>query len=517
MITPIRIVKDHNQMEDAVNIVSPDMRYHNSQMDIGEICKVVTYPDVIPGRYAVSNYGNVYDIKSDKLMNTYINNKGYGRVDLNLVENSIKQSGLILKHRLVAHEFIPKTEDDIENKRSIVNHIDETPSNCDVDNLEWVNYKENSNHSVNYKDTLFNYDEITTVCQGLLQRKPFKQILTEINKPYSIETIGIISDIGNKKIYNQISDSYFKEPIRYRPRGLDEVVSINKNKINSTINNLKINVTRQYKEREISPDMFSNIYMAFITGTAKYKMYEKFNIENSQRNNMILDFIQNKISNDIKYCVSNNIKYDSNKMSLSGYEELIHIVEKYELRTTSIFTEEQVHFICKQMLTKVSFKTILNELNIEFNPNTSASLSRIALKKAYVEISDLYFAKPIRYSTIRQDSLSDEELHKVGKALEEGKSYSEICDILGWENNDNNRNNISKYAGGHRGQHILKNYNIQKRRKLIDRTEYEEQVIRYLKDGYSIKEIYDKMNHIPGTYDQIRVWIGSIKKKLNKN
>lgn len=47
-----------------------------------------------------------------------------------------------LVHRLVGEAFIPK----IENK-DFINHIDGNPKNNHVSNLEWCNYKENSNHA----------------------------------------------------------------------------------------------------------------------------------------------------------------------------------------------------------------------------------------------------------------------------------------------------------------------------------------------------------------------------------
>ncbi|WP_294582997.1 NUMOD4 motif-containing HNH endonuclease [uncultured Staphylococcus sp.] len=47
-----------------------------------------------------------------------------------------------LVHRLVALAFIPTVEG-----KSCINHIDGNPRNNNVDNLEWCDHKENTNHA----------------------------------------------------------------------------------------------------------------------------------------------------------------------------------------------------------------------------------------------------------------------------------------------------------------------------------------------------------------------------------
>lgn len=47
-----------------------------------------------------------------------------------------------LVHRLVANAFLPRIYG-----KDCVNHIDGNPKNNNVGNLEWCNYKENSNHA----------------------------------------------------------------------------------------------------------------------------------------------------------------------------------------------------------------------------------------------------------------------------------------------------------------------------------------------------------------------------------
>ena len=90
------------------------------------------------GTYSVSNYGEVRNNKTGKLMKQNKNEKGYLR--LGLRKNG--KTKYMRVHRLVAQAFIPNPE----NKPD-VNHIDFDKENNCVNNLEWVTCKENNNHS----------------------------------------------------------------------------------------------------------------------------------------------------------------------------------------------------------------------------------------------------------------------------------------------------------------------------------------------------------------------------------
>lgn len=91
------------------------------------------------GVYSVSNYGEVRNNKTGKLMKPRKNETGYLRI--NLTKNGKPKCMRV--HRLVAQAFIPNPENKPE-----VNHIDFNRENNCVSNLEWVTNQENTQYSV---------------------------------------------------------------------------------------------------------------------------------------------------------------------------------------------------------------------------------------------------------------------------------------------------------------------------------------------------------------------------------
>lgn len=98
------------------------------------------------GLYEVSSYGRVRSFDKYDSMNRFYEGRilklfadrlGYLRAQL--YSNSKRKSFLV--HRLVAEAFIPNPDNLPQ-----VNHIDENPSNDNVDNLEWCSAKYNSNY-----------------------------------------------------------------------------------------------------------------------------------------------------------------------------------------------------------------------------------------------------------------------------------------------------------------------------------------------------------------------------------
>lgn len=87
--------------------------------------------------YLISDDGQVFSVRSNRVLKPQISSTGYYRVELNMY--GIYQKELV--HRLVAECFIPNP-----NNYPVVNHKDENPLNNHVDNLEWCTYKYNSNY-----------------------------------------------------------------------------------------------------------------------------------------------------------------------------------------------------------------------------------------------------------------------------------------------------------------------------------------------------------------------------------
>lgn len=124
--------------------------------------------------YAVSNYGNVMNINTKKILSPQ--DRGYLTITLHNVSNTRGNKGYRKQykiHRLVARYFI----DNPENK-PYVNHKDGNKHNNHVDNLEWVTESENTIHA--YKT-------------GLIPvQKPIKA--TNLDNPSIIEVFESLSE-----------------------------------------------------------------------------------------------------------------------------------------------------------------------------------------------------------------------------------------------------------------------------------------------------------------------------------
>lgn len=143
-------------------------------MDKKEVWKdVVGYE----GYYQVSSLGRVKGVDriikakfinhetqkvNGKILKPFTNKHGYVRVSLTINQKVNKFS----VHRLVAQAFIPNPE----NKPQ-VNHKDEKRDNNNVDNLEWVTVKENSNYGTLPKQRSIRKSKpVISVSEGGLMR-----------------------------------------------------------------------------------------------------------------------------------------------------------------------------------------------------------------------------------------------------------------------------------------------------------------------------------------------------------
>lgn len=89
--------------------------------------------------YTIDIDGNVFSKRKNKFLKQTINKYGYCKVKLQ--KNKYKK--LYSVHRLVAETFI-----DNPNNYPCVNHIDSNKTNNNIKNLEWVTYKQNTEHAI---------------------------------------------------------------------------------------------------------------------------------------------------------------------------------------------------------------------------------------------------------------------------------------------------------------------------------------------------------------------------------
>lgn len=90
------------------------------------------------GLFSVSNFGNIRNEKTGRVLKLYKNKRGYCLVSLYHKRNNRKTYRV---HRLVAEAFIPNP-----NNYPYINHKDENPSNNRVDNLEWCTPQYNATY-----------------------------------------------------------------------------------------------------------------------------------------------------------------------------------------------------------------------------------------------------------------------------------------------------------------------------------------------------------------------------------
>lgn len=134
--------------------------------------------------YMISNTGEVYSKKNDKILKTTISKTGYHQITLR--KHGIAYCFKI--HRLVATAFIPNP-----NEYPIINHIDGNKLNNNYLNLEWCTYSYNTIHA---------YDN--GLAKAMCGVDNPRSILTE-NDVRLIRELYIPGKIGKRKISKMLN------------------------------------------------------------------------------------------------------------------------------------------------------------------------------------------------------------------------------------------------------------------------------------------------------------------------
>mgnify|MGYP005714500305 CR=1 FL=1 len=94
--------------------------------------------------YLINQQGQVYSLKSKRVLSASKTGTGYFSVDL----SNKGQSARHAIHRLVAQAFIPNP-----NNYPVVDHIDRNKTNNDISNLRWITHSGNRRNSIRPKTT----------------------------------------------------------------------------------------------------------------------------------------------------------------------------------------------------------------------------------------------------------------------------------------------------------------------------------------------------------------------------
>ena len=149
-----------------------------------QYARLTDYPN-----YAVSNFGNVLNIKTQRILNLSDNGLGYNIACLS--KNGITKTFRV--NRLVALYFI-----DNPNDYKCVDHIDRNRANNNINNLRWVSNSQNSRNIKKrgqiVKDKLCNSWQVRIKKKCQLYLKSFKS-LAEAEKHLKEKILEVDCDI----------------------------------------------------------------------------------------------------------------------------------------------------------------------------------------------------------------------------------------------------------------------------------------------------------------------------------
>lgn len=103
---------------------------YNQEEYFDEMWKESSLPEVM-----VSDHGRFYNTKTKRFLKP-THGDGHGHLAIKAGKKEMRRQGYV--HRLIAQAFVPN-----ENNYSIVRHLDDDPSNNEIENLAWGTQKDN--------------------------------------------------------------------------------------------------------------------------------------------------------------------------------------------------------------------------------------------------------------------------------------------------------------------------------------------------------------------------------------
>lgn len=146
--------------------------------------------------YEVSNYGNIRNLKTKRILKPSISNKGYYMISLSNKSHA---------HTYTIHKLVLEHFKLCKSKDMVCNHIDGDKLNNNINNLEWTTQKYNINHAWNNKrcENIVNSAKINIIKAFSSKMKSVNQFDNNenlINRFISIRNAELVTGIDNGAI-----------------------------------------------------------------------------------------------------------------------------------------------------------------------------------------------------------------------------------------------------------------------------------------------------------------------------
>lgn len=160
--------------------------------------KCLIYDNKEYSNFTIDENGNICNRKTGHVYKKSINKKGYYVITLPMGKRG-KVKGIRI-HKALAETFIPNP-----HNYPIVLHKDENKLNCSLDNLEWGDYKKNSNDhwrcEISREGPYVNNRKLTRADADVIRELKSRYSYQELSNMYNVSKTTIKNVVKNR-LYN---------------------------------------------------------------------------------------------------------------------------------------------------------------------------------------------------------------------------------------------------------------------------------------------------------------------------
>ena len=211
--------------------------------------------------YFIYDNGDVFNSTTNKILKGSISEGGYKYYRLS--KNNVKK--MFYAHRLVAEHFLEN-----EDNLPVVNHKDGNKLNNNINNLEWVNYSENTQHA--YENKLIKERRISEYYTEDLDGEIWKQIP---NYPYSVSSLGRVrNDRTNLLLKGSLTCGYYKVRLSYKGQVIDKMIHHLVYCIFNNLEEIPSGYTIDHKDANKLNNKLDNLQLVTLSENVKNALYK---------------------------------------------------------------------------------------------------------------------------------------------------------------------------------------------------------------------------------------------------